>query len=159
VPGLCKVARENNRDVIIKLHPFEISSERKRMVRAILSPDDSDLVTIVDGPLSAELLSHAWFGVTVESTTVMDCLLRGVPCFLCGWLTLSSYGYAQQYSRFGIGNLLRAASEIAEIPRRLAQSSDNLPVEQGLGITAEPEMLRQWLTAGSQALSHARRVS
>jgi hypothetical protein len=78
---------------------------------------------VVTGPLSAELLETAWFGITLESTTVIDCTSRGVPCFLAGWLAVSPYGYVQQYADFGIGILLNSPDELAAIPKLLAGSA------------------------------------
>src|SRR5579863_5156277 len=97
LPPLCRIARQNGRRVILKLHPFESLSQRISMVRDFLPDDDFTSITVLDGPLSQRMLSNTWFGVTVESTTVLDCFVRGVPCFVCGWLTLSRFGYVQQY--------------------------------------------------------------
>ena len=97
LPSLCRVARQSGRGVIIKLHPFESLSQRVAMVRDILTPEDRNLVNVVDGPLTSALLAQAWFGITVESTTVIDCLRNGICCFLCGWMSLSPYEYPQQY--------------------------------------------------------------
>ena len=91
---------------------------------------------IVSGPLSAELLATAWFGITVESTTVVDCARHSVPCFLCEWLGTTPYGYLQQYARFGMGRLLRSPSELAEIPRILSQE----PRPQGAGAGVGPRI-------------------
>ena len=156
-PPLCRLARENHRKILLKLHPFESLSERKRMVRALLADQDVKLVTVLDEPLSGGLLSDAWFGLTVESTTVMDCLMHGVPCFLVGWLTLSSFEYARQYARFGVGEVLRGVSEIEQIPARLANWSPQR--QQSLWNAADPEMLRQWLNAGPSRQLVARQVS
>ncbi len=158
LPPICRVAREAGHDVIVKLHPFESIAERRKLVRSVLSAQDSGLVTLVDGPMSPRLLSQAWFGVTIESTTVLECLSAGVPAFLCGWLNLSSYGYAAQYGRFGIGETLCSAKEIEEIPRRIA-ALRNFPKSQGFGKVADAEELRQWLTLRPVAQPGAKRVS
>ncbi|HEY6337924.1 MAG TPA: hypothetical protein VIW68_05480 [Candidatus Sulfotelmatobacter sp.] len=147
LPRLCRVARDNGRRVIVKLHPFESLSQRVRMVQSLLPEESSKLITVVDGPLSQRLLAKTWFGVTVESTTVLDCFLRGVPGFVCGWLTLLPYGYVQQYGRFGIAQILREASELEEIPRRLAGLRNSQSNPERFSKTAEPETLRQLLGA------------
>lgn len=146
LPGLCRVARQNGRTVIVKLHPFESIADRRRIIRQVLGSDEFNNVAVVDGPLTPELLRRAWFGITVESTTALDCLNRGIQCFLCGWISLSPCGYAQQYVRFGIGEMLAGPKQIAEIPDRLekfrerqrAQQPDCFPV-------ADPALLRHWL--------------
>jgi len=119
LPKLCRVARENGRGVIVKLHPFENIAQRRKLLDKVLAPADAKMVDVADGPLTAELMDKAWFGVTVESTTVIDCLQHGVCGFLCGWLSFSSFGYGEQYARFGVGELLKSAGEIDEIPQRL----------------------------------------
>jgi hypothetical protein len=160
LPPLCQIARETGRGIILKLHPFESLSERIGMIRDRLSEDDCNRITVVDGPLSQELLSKTWFGVTVESTTVIDCLLRGVPCFVCGWLTLSPFGYVEQYARFGIAQILRSAAELTEIPARLRVVSDSpLQPLTAFWKTAEPEALRQLLGVSSATSAAARRTS
>ena len=97
LPSLCRVARQSGRGVTLKLHPFESLSQRRRVVHDVLAPEDRNLVNVVDGPLTSALMEQAWFGITVESTTVIDCLRNGICCFLCGWMSLSPYEYAQQY--------------------------------------------------------------
>ena len=150
LPPLCRLARETGHDVIIKLHPFESLSDRRRMVHACLSAGEREVAKLVAGPLSAQLLSRAWFGLTVESTTVMDCQLNGVPCFLCGWLSLSSYGYAQQYARFEVGKILASVNEIAEIPQRLVEWGSVAVKQAKLWQTAKPEaLIRQLATRSS----------
>jgi hypothetical protein len=156
LPALCRVARQNGRNLVIKLHPFESRAERGRLVQEILSSEERNLVKLQDGPLTSELLAQAWFGITVESTTVIDCLQNGVCCFLCGWLTLSPYEYQQQYARFGVGQILGNLEQVSEIPSRLG-NLQNQPVPSGvLSKAANPAMLRRWLTAGSFESSGAR---
>jgi hypothetical protein len=152
LPPLLRVARENGRSLIIKLHPFESRSQRAGLIRDVFSSsdlcgEDRRLVTVLDGPLTHELLSQIWFGITVESTTVMDCVENGIRCFLCGWLARSSYGYLQQYARFGIGEELEDAEQIRGIPQRLANPA-NLPELVQQSNVADAVDLRRWLTSG-----------
>jgi hypothetical protein len=116
-------------------------------------------VTVVDGPLTEELMSRAWFGITVESTTVLDCLQNGVACFLCGWLTLSQFEYAQQYARFGVGEVLQSAEQIAEIPRRLTEFHKRPANPAALWKTADPAELQEWLTSAPHEPAGARSAS
>ena len=148
LPPLCDLARANGHGVIIKLHPFESRSQRARMVRDILGLEDARLVTVVDGPLTDELMSQVWFGITVESTSVMDCLKKGIQCFLCGWLTLWPFEYAQQYARFGVGEALQRVEEIGEIPRRLGDFHNPAGERASLATAADPVLLQRWLTSG-----------
>jgi len=146
LPRLVQVARENNRALIIKLHPFESLAQRRRLASEILGPGDRELVTVVDGPLTSELISQAWCGITIESTTVMDCWENGVCCFLCGWLTLSPFDYARQYARFGVGEVLRSPEQIAEVPARLVDFY-NRAAPTRLTTATDPAMLQRWLTS------------
>jgi hypothetical protein len=146
LPLLCRLAREHGRQLIVKLHPFESRSERNRLLREVLTRDDYKLIRIVDGPLTPELMENAWFGITVESTTALDCLQQGVVCFLCRWLTLSPYEYPEQYVRFGAGEVLQSVEQIVDIPRRIGEFR-NRPVNQlALQAMANPAMLERCLT-------------
>jgi hypothetical protein len=147
LPPLCRLARENGRGVILKLHPFESAPQRRRMIRETLSPEDSEFVNVVKGPLNDELMSQTWFGVTVESTTVIDCMQHGIQCFVCGWLTLWPFEYVQQYARFGVGEILRGAEQVAEIPQRLARFQSHAAAEPTHA--ADPAQLQRWLTTKS----------
>jgi hypothetical protein len=146
LPPLCRLARQSGRNVVVKLHPFESLSQRRRIVRDVLAPEDRNLVSVVEGPLTAALMARAWFGITIESTTVIDCLRQGVCCFLCGWLSLSPYEYAQQYARFGIGEALDHAQQLSEIPQRLEDFRNRPPLKLNLSPTVDPAMLQRWLT-------------
>ena len=151
---LCELAVKCARQVVVKLHPFENARERSALLDKILSPEKSRLVKIVSGPLTDELLSRAWFGITVQSTTVADCAERGVPCFLCSWVTDSPYGYIEQFSRFGMGIILKSAAEIAEIPDMLAKG---VPVSsRALAQPIAAETLRRLLSSpASRAKRHS----
>ena len=157
LPALSRLAREYALTLVVKLHPFESIKERKRLVKRLLPAQELKFVSVIDGPLSHGALSSAWFGITVESTTVLDCVNHGVPCFLMGWLTLSPYGYAQQYECFGVGHVLQSADEIAQIP----VYADNFIFGQRPGgwEKAHPETLRHWLGGGSTVQTAERNVS
>lgn len=146
LPALCRVAQRSGHALIVKLHPFESLSQRGRIIQEILTLEDRKLITVVDGPLSPELMAKAWCGITVESTTVMDCLQNGVCCFLCSWLAHSAYDYVQQYARFGLGEILEDARELAEIPQRLTDFHNRFAMKLNFSATADPAKLQQWLT-------------
>ena len=145
LPVLCRLAVEHGRTVVVKLHPFENPKERSRLVDTILSSEQRFLVKVVGSPLSDELLASAWFGITVESTTVVDCTQHSVPCFLCEWLVASPYGYVQQYARFGVGRLLHSASEISDIPRILHEAELRTEQHGAIEQPIEAEMFRSLL--------------
>jgi hypothetical protein len=144
---LIRVARDNGRRVIVKLHPFESKAQRERMIRHLFPAEDRKRITVLDGPLNAKILSQAWFGITVESSTAMNCWENGTPCFLCGWLALSPYGYLQQYARFGIGEELQSAEQIAQIPQRLLNMKRPHAGEAESTII-DPASLKRLLTCG-----------
>ena len=158
LPTLARLAQEQGRPLTIKLHPFESRSLRAGIVRALLNADMARSVTLVDGPLTSELMSKAWFGVTVESSAALDCLEHGVTCFLCAWLAYSPYGYLEQYVRFGAGEVLNDASQIAGISARLA-SLDPGSHLVGTAPAGDPAELQQWLTSRSRDLRDARSAS
>jgi hypothetical protein len=145
LPALCALARENGRGVVLKLHPFESVSERSGILQSILAAEDRRRITVESGPLSDNLLLHTWVGVTVESTTVMDCALRRIPCFLCGWLGSSLFGYLQQYTKFGAGQVLSSVEDVATIPHRIAGSGSSARDPGLLWRVVDPELLSKWL--------------
>ena len=147
VPPLVALAQRNGRSLIIKLHPFESRSQREKLVREVIGSANHEFVEVIDGPLTPELMSRAWFGITVESTTVIDCLQNGVQCFLCGWLSLSPYEYGKQYARFGIGELLHDVQQVSEIPSRLQDLRAHPKTRLDLSPTIEPDTLRRLLTS------------
>jgi hypothetical protein len=159
LPPLCRLARESGRGIVLKLHPFESLSQRTSMVRNLLPQEDFKRITVVDGPLSQQLLSNTWFGVTVESTTVLDCFVRRIPCFVCGWLTALPFGYVQQYERFGVAQVLRSAKELDGIPGVLAGLRNSPPPGESFWKTAEPESLRRLLGVKSGTVAVAGRTS
>ena len=116
LPPLRRLAQQHGCKLVVKLHPFESASERQRLVCRILGTAESNGVEIIDGPLASNLLARTWFGITVQSTTAIDCSVQGVPCFLCEWLESGTFGYIKQYARFGVGKNLSAVSEIEQIP-------------------------------------------
>jgi len=146
LPPLVRLAKQSAMKLVIKLHPFESKSHRLRLVSSILNVEQRSATEVLTSPLSEDMLLKTWFGVSVESSTALDCTLQGVPCFLCAWLVLSSYGYVQQYSRFGVGSVLYSADEILSIPAILADSRRSLTRRQAIWQPIEPNQLRRYLT-------------
>jgi len=145
LPPLVRLAKQSSMKLVIKLHPFESKTHRLRLIRTILNAEQRSVTEVLTGPLSDATLLKTWFGATVESSTALDCTLRGVPCFLCGWLVLSSYEYVQQYSRFGVGSVLHSAEQIPCIPGILAASGKSQTRRQAIWQPIEPSQLRRYL--------------
>jgi hypothetical protein len=141
LPALSGLSQEYGRTLIVKLHPFESRGERRSLVETALGTDAAKLVKFVDGPLTEDLLSTAWFGITVESSTVLDCSRNGVPCFQCEWLVSTLFSYVEQFDRYGVGQLLRHSSQLADIPHRLAEW--RVPVQSPEEASTAAETLRQ----------------
>jgi len=155
LPPLSRVARESGRDLIVKLHPFESRRQRERLIREIMGSANNVNVRVLDGPLTEELVSKAWFGITVESTTVIDCMRHGVPCFLCGWYTIIPCGYVDQYEKYRIGERLANTAEIAGIPNRMANAPRPDP-RSALPCQVDPAKLHTWLTVGTRVPADAK---
>ncbi len=150
LPPLARIAREFGRKLVVKLHPFESRQERMALIAKVLPPAEAALVDVLEGPFVPQLVAKAWFAVTVESTTVIDCSLLGVPCFLCEWLNSSPYGYTRQYARFGVGRILNSAEQIAELPRMVTEPAIPLS-EECLLSPMDPEWLRRIIATGACA--------
>lgn len=147
LPQLANLARQNRCELVIKLHPFESRRERTRLASRVLGPDVRQVLRIVDGPLEAEFMSRAWFGITVASSAALDCALNKVPTFLCRWLDFSATGYAEQFIRFGVGKALNAPNEIGQIPDMLQDFA--CPNLRNIWQIAEPDRLRGFFTGGT----------
>jgi hypothetical protein len=76
----------------------------------------------VSGVPASEIMTRAWCGVGLDSSVAVECTLRAVPYFLCGWLDFNGLGYMQQFARFGAGVMLETPDEILFIPQRLTIS-------------------------------------
>jgi len=121
IPRLRKVAHASRRKLIIKLHPFESRRGRKGLLSSILPGIRSGEIEIFDGTPPAQVMSRAWCGVTVDSSVAVECAINGIPFFLCGWLDLTGDGYLQQYSRFGVAQILNTPDDIERIPRMVSE--------------------------------------
>jgi hypothetical protein len=150
LPTLARLAREFGRKLVVKLHPFESRSERTALIAKVLPAKDAALIDVVEGPFTPQLVEKAWFALTIESTTVIDCSLHGVPCFLCEWLNPSPYGYARQYARFGVGRILNSQAQLNELPRMVTEPAPPLS-EDCLVKPMDPEWLRRTIAAGAGA--------
>lgn len=150
LPPLVRIAREFGRELVVKLHPFESRHERTALIAKVLPPAEAAQVNVVEGPFTPQLVAKAWFALTVESTTVIDCSLLGVLCFLCEWLNCSPYGYTSQYARFGVGRVLKCPEQFNEIPHMLTEPAIPSSPDRLLK-PMDPEWLRQTIATGACA--------
>jgi hypothetical protein len=118
LPRLAELAQRMNRKIVIKLHPFESVRGRERLLRSVLPVEQLVRIEISRVPAS-EIMTRAWCGVGVDSSVAVECTLRGVPYFLCGWLDFNGLDYMQQFARFGAGVMLEMPDEILSIPQKL----------------------------------------
>jgi hypothetical protein len=146
LPPLADLALATGRKLIVKLHPAESERERASILSRILSAEQRSATEIVSGPLTEDLLASAWFGITILSTVAMECAIRGIPCFLCKWLESRSYGYVEQFIRFGVGIGLNDPGEIEKIPQYLEQRAVSAEVSENCWQAAGAGRLRELLT-------------
>ncbi len=159
LPPLCALARTRGRRVIVKLHPFESPRLRTRMIDDAVSHEDRDLIDIVHGPITPELMQQAWCALTLESTVAVECAMSGVPCFLCGWFEISFAGYQKQYVKFGAARRLDSPEEIANIPDLMQHYSITPDVQERLWRPITPQALDEMLfpNAGGSVSSGVRK--
>ncbi len=117
---LLAIARQLNRKLILKLHPFESARGRARLLKAVLSPEEFDHVEISRAPAS-EILSRTFLGIGLDSSVAVECAQHEIPYFLCGWLDFNGFGYMRQFAKFGVGLLLDTPDQILSIPQRLVE--------------------------------------
>jgi hypothetical protein len=141
LPPLCAIARSHGTRVIVKLHPFESPASRRRLLKAVLSAMERDVVDLVHGPLTEELLRNIWFSVTVESSVCVDCAIRGIPCFVCSWFVTPIAGYEKQFLRYGAAYSLTCPAEILRIPSVVKDLRITPEVQQGLWNPIAPAKL------------------
>jgi hypothetical protein len=157
LPPLADLARATGRELIVKLHPGESQRERAGMLARILSAEQKGATRMVIGALTEDLLSKAWFGVTILSTVAMECAIRGIPCFLCKWLETWPYGYVEQFIRFGVGIGLDSPGEIEKIPQYLSEHAVGPDVRGNCWQPVAAGRLREILSASRKTYTTAMR--
>jgi hypothetical protein len=152
LPPLLKLAKEHGKDLVVKLHPAESVRDRRRILKKVLSPDERRELRMVDGPLTEELIEKMWFGCTVISTAALDCAMRGIPVFLCGWLENWPFGYLEQFAAYKVGIKLSHPREIAQIPRLLEsfELKQELKFQQSVRLESWQEVISETLPAPIQ---------
>lgn len=149
LPRLSSLARACELELVFKLHPFESAEAHRRMLRRLLPKSEAARIHVIAGAPSAELWDKTRFALTGQSTVALECTDRGIPVFLCAWLRDSYTGYVQQYARFGIGQILDSAEQIADIPNLLESQPIVGPVKNKLRQAMNPETLRELLCGDS----------
>ncbi|HKW16137.1 MAG TPA: hypothetical protein VJO35_01380 [Terriglobales bacterium] len=135
---LAGIARETGKELVLKLHPAESLRDRRRVLKRIFPDGGAEQVRIIDGPLTDNLLRKVWYAVTVTSTTGVDCAVRGIPVFFCGWLESWPFRYSEQFAKFRVGMRLNTPEEIRKIPELLRNyefcdpSSLRQPIQHGV---------------------------
>jgi hypothetical protein len=145
LPRLCAAARASGKTVVLKLHPFETSRQRRRLVHAVLSEGDRKMVNVIESTLSPAILRNTWCAVTVESTVAFECTSVGIPSLLCGWLRHAYSGYALQFARFGAGRLLESPDDLLKMPEFVKQKMPSADVEKRLVQVIKPDDLAEVL--------------
>jgi len=151
LPRLCSVAMRTGRKVIVKLHPFESKRARQKLVGSILGQNFEDVVEIVDGQPPEQVMSLAWCGVTVDSSVAVECALRKIPFFVCGWLDFAGMEYLRQYAQAGAARVLSSPNEIMRIPEMVAEHPDDELVPNRLWQPANSSQLDEILFGAKQA--------
>lgn len=146
LPELCQLARQMNRRVIVKLHPFESRRVRKAIIDRVLSAEQRNLVEIREGPMTSDLFARAWCSLTVESSVAVESTLNGVPCFLCAWFDASWYDYGKQFAKYSAGYPLDSPQRIREIPQMLERFQITEAIRQGLQTSISRENLESVLS-------------
>ncbi|PYX33963.1 MAG: hypothetical protein DMG80_03935 [Acidobacteria bacterium] len=139
IPGLSDLAKMSGKTLVVKLHPSENLKDRQSLMRRVVTREQAGAIHWRTGRFGPELLERTWFGLTVQSSVAMDCLIHGAPCFLCDWLDLWPYGYIRQYRKFGVGIGLHTPQDIATIPERLAAYTSDSDVVVDCSETMSPQ--------------------
>ncbi len=147
LPPLYSAALRSGRKLVVKLHPFESQRGRKKLVDSILQRQAGGEVEVVKGTPPEEVMARAWCGVTVDSSVAVECALRKIPFFLCGWLDFTGLGYLQQFARFGVAEVLKSPEELLQIPEKVADYRPNLENLHRLWQPADPNQLDKIMSA------------
>ncbi len=151
LPRLHSAATRSGRKVVVKLHPFESVRARRALVDSILPAAAARQVEIVAGTRPEEVMARAWCGITVDSSVAVECALRGIPFFLCGWLDFSGMGYLRQFARFGVARVLNGPQEIEQIPEMVGAHRADPAILQRLWHKADCVQLDELMFGARQA--------
>jgi hypothetical protein len=152
LPDLTGLAQRTGKRLVVKLHPSENLPDRQSLAQRVLTQEQRETIQWITGRFGPELMQRAWFGLTVLSSVAMECVVHGVPCFLCDWLDLWPYGYISQYRKFGVGIGLRTPEQIASIPEKLAAYTPDPRIVEDCWEAMSPERFEEIL-AGRRVAS------
>jgi hypothetical protein len=145
LPPLSALAERCGLKLVFKLHPFESERGHRNLLGRLLPREKVRGIGIMTGPISEELWRNAKIALTVQSSVALECVARGIPIFLCGWLGDSVPSYIQQYQRFGIGHLLENVGQIWDIPNILESAPTQLNPRHNSPNPVATETLRELL--------------
>jgi hypothetical protein len=145
LPKLWSLAQSCGLKLVFKLHPFESVKGHRGILRKYL-PGEEPGIGVITGSPSPQLWRNTRFALVVQSTVALQCASLGIPVFLCAWLRVSSAGYVEQFSKFGIGHKLESADELSEIPRLLEMKGRTVQMRPTLWETMDPARLRNLLS-------------
>ncbi len=151
LPRICAIAQHMQRKVVVKLHPFESEKARRRIIGSVLSTVHRNLVQVASRTPIQEVISKAWCGIGVGSSVAVECIMNGVPYFLCGWLDCSGFGYVRQLAKFGAGRLLHCPEDIGRIPDMVSVLKLRAEVLEKLWSPAEPQRLDEIIFGHQEA--------
>ena len=152
LPELLRVAGRCGLKLVFKLHPFESVNGHRRMLRRLLGHKECLRIRIIGGAPEPQVWKNTRVALTVQSSVALECAMRRIPVFLCGWLRDPYTGYVPQFARFGVGRVLESAREMDAIPSSLAHHE--IPDGEACSFASDPEILRAVL-AGNWALPRA----
>jgi hypothetical protein len=148
MPRLLAAAERSGRKLVVKLHPFESKQARTALVASVL-PAGSEF-EIISGVPPEAIMIRAWCGVTVDSSVAVECALREIPFFLCGWLDFMGLGYLRQFARYGVAQVLETPDSLDRIPELVADYHSDPARLDRLWHPADPARLEELLFAGRQ---------
>jgi hypothetical protein len=123
MPKLLFASQKLGLQLALKLHPFDGVKKMKSCLRAALSEPDRKLVQVWSGAMSDERWRSTHVMLTGQSSVALEGVEKGIPTFLCRWLSDPFSGYQKQFVRYGIGKLLGSVEEILNIPEALTAPS------------------------------------
>jgi len=114
---LLSVAAEQDRELIVRVHPLEdLGYYRDSMRRMMRNDGEAVRLTYSQGPGLDDLLGRSAVAVTYSSTVFLDCLRHRVPIVSFAW---HDFSYKQQIKEHGVFHF---AEDLADLTRLLEKS-------------------------------------